>query len=290
MAQVSVELKSATNFFQPHPVPGTADEEQGGASASCKDLNLRGSNVVCDEGEESSECKDGDDVALRMPDLENVSPAHHNLRNAFLRRVYGILTLQLALTVAICAFCALLDPVRGVLLGSPRLFIYGSIIPSLITLIAMHRMQKVHPWNAVLLFAFTVFESMTLGVVSAVYFRGGMAHLLVEAAALTLLIFFCLTAYVFISKKDFSFLGGFLFTALCVMTILGFVNIIFGFQASYIYLGAGVILFCGLILYDTSNIMKKYSYDEYIMACIDLYLDILNLFLYILRLLSSSRN
>ena len=51
----------------------------------------------------------------------------------------------------------------------------------------------------------------------------------------------------------------------------------------------GAVMFSGFLVVDTQKIMKKLSTDEYIMASIDLYLDILNLFLYILRILNESK-
>ena len=58
-------------------------------------------------------------------------------------------------------------------------------------------------------------------------------------------------------------------------------------QVHFLYSACGALLFVGFILYDTSNILRNLSYDDYIIGAIQLYLDILNLFLYILQLLSS---
>ena len=52
----------------------------------------------------------------------------------------------------------------------------------------------------------------------------------------------------------------------------------------------GALLFCGFIIFDTHMIMHKVSTEEYIMASIELYLDFINLFLYILRILQAARN
>jgi len=52
-----------------------------------------------------------------------------------------------------------------------------------------------------------------------------------------------------------------------------------------VYAGLGALLMCGFIVYDTCELIKRYSYDEYIWAAIAIYSDIVNLFLYILALL-----
>jgi FtsH-binding integral membrane protein len=214
---------------------------------------------------------------------------HVNLRNAFIRRVYGILSAQLILTVAICCFCALYQPMTETVLGYPRTFMYGSMIPSLVLIIALHFMKNSHPWNVVLLGLFTVCESLMIGVLAAAYKTAGMTDVLLSAAGLTLGIFLCLTAFVFISKKDFSFMGGFLFAGLFIMIGWGLLNLIFGWRVHFLYSACGALLFVGFILYDTSNILRNLSYDDYIIGAIQLYLDILNLFLYILQLLSSRK-
>ncbi len=61
-------------------------------------------------------------------------------------------------------------------------------------------------------------------------------------------------------------------------------------QTSLLYSLCGCALFCGFIVYDTQRITTIYGYDDYLLAAIDLYLDIVNLFLYILSLMSRSRN
>jgi FtsH-binding integral membrane protein len=88
---------------------------------------------------------------------------------------------------------------------------------------------------------------------------------------------------------DFTFLGGALFSCLTCLIIWGALNAIFGWHASWVYALLGALVFCGYILFDTSRIVHKFGYDDYIIAAIDLYLDIINLFLFILDLLGRSK-
>jgi len=55
-----------------------------------------------------------------------------------------------------------------------------------------------------------------------------------------------------------------------------------------IYGGLASLIFCGYIIYDTDNIIKRYTYDEYIWAAVSLYLDVINLFLSLLQLLRAA--
>lgn len=107
----------------------------------------------------------------------------------------------------------------------------------------------------------------------------------------TATIFIALTVFTFQTKIDFSFLGAGLFV---VLSALIWVNIIGFFipypsEASRAIAVIGVILFSLFILYDTSMIMHRVSPEDWVLAVVDLYLDILNLFLYLLRLLGSKK-
>jgi FtsH-binding integral membrane protein len=113
-----------------------------------------------------------------------------------------------------------------------------------------------------------------------------------QAFALTAITFGGLTMYVVFSKKDFSFMSGFLMVGLITIVIGSLLNM-FLFQSPMMHFmmsGVGVILFSGFILYDTSNIMRNYATDEYISATLALYLDILNLFTALLSILGLSRD
>jgi FtsH-binding integral membrane protein len=79
-----------------------------------------------------------------------------------------------------------------------------------------------------------------------------------------------------------------LFGLLWIVVIIGFVGIFIPFSTTFdLFVAIGTaILFCGFIIYDTHNIMNRLSPEEYITASVDLYLDFINLFLSILRILN----
>ena len=145
--------------------------------------------------------------------------------------------------------------------------------------------------NYVALFGFTSFVGFIIAPVLSLY-EGAYPGIVGQAAFLTVLVFGALTAYVFVSKKDFSFLGGMLFVGLIALIIGGLANMLF-FKSS----GAGywmawitVFLFSGFVLYDTSQIIHRYDAKGYCAAALSLFLDFFNLFMAILRILSGNRN
>ena len=97
---------------------------------------------------------------------------------------------------------------------------------------------------------------------------------------LTASVFISLTTYVMVTKKDFSFLGGGLFAALLILIVWGIMNSIFdfGLGGRMVFSLIGALIFVGYILYDTSLIIHHYGPDDYVIAAVTLYLDIINLF------------
>jgi modulator of FtsH protease len=138
-----------------------------------------------------------------------------------------------------------------------------------------------------LVFALTGFLGVTLGPILSHYLELPNGNLLVmQALGGTALIFFALSAYAFKSKKDFSFLGGFLFAGMIVVFFAMLATIFFQIPALALTVSAGfMLLACGFILYETSNIVRG-GETNYVMATVSLYVSIYNLFLSLLHILS----
>ncbi len=120
------------------------------------------------------------------------------------------------------------------------------------------------------------------------------SEMVMQALGGTAIIFFSLSAYVLTSKKDFSFMGGFLFAGMMVV-IVGMVggmiaSYFFGVDVSIFRLalsGAIVLLMSGFILFDTSRIING-GETNYIMATVSLYLNIYNLFTALLHIIGAT--
>ncbi|KAL7583963.1 protein LIFEGUARD 2 [Lactuca sativa] len=207
------------------------------------------------------------------------------LRWSFIRKIYSIVAIQLLLTVAVGAVVVSYHPIVTFMTtttGGLVCYIVLIIAP-FITLCPLYYYHQRHPINYLLLAIFTVTLAFAIGLTCA--FTSG--KVILEAAILTAVVVVSLTLFTFWAARrgyDFNFLGPFLFGAIMVLMVFSLIQIFFplGKISVMIYGCLASIVFCGYIVYDTDNLIKRYTYDEYIWASISLYLDIINLFLSLL--------
>ncbi|VDD76670.1 unnamed protein product [Mesocestoides corti] len=115
--------------------------------------------------------------------------------------------------------------------------------------------------------------------------------IILQALTITAAITTGLTLYTMQTKRDFSSWGACIGALLMAVFLGGITNVFFGSPAIHLALSiAGAFIFACLLIFDTQMIMQRFSAEEYIAASITLYLDILNLFLYILRILQATNN
>lgn len=226
-----------------------------------------------------------------QPDKDKLKKLSEDvLRAGFLRKVYGLLASQLVLTVIIAAICmyvpAITKTFAAVAAAQTWWLRLAFMVPPALSLLMLHFCKDSYPANYIFLFVFTLCIGLKLGFICAVFSALGFGHLIIQAASITAVIFVGLTMYTIYSGKDFSYLGGFLYTMLWGLVITGFLAVFFPSLREGLLVGfIGAATFCGYILYDTWRLTKKLGYDDYITATIELYLDIVNLFLYILDIL-----
>ena len=210
------------------------------------------------------------------------------VQRGFLRKVYGILCLQLLCTVAMC-WAVMAHPAINLLVLKNSWLVMAAIIPTLALIFGLHMYKNSYPTNMVLLGLFTLIESFTVSVVCAHYEAHGVGELVGIAWGITLLIFTVLTLMVMISGVDFSFMGMFLPPALFAFFIYAVFCFFMGIHTGYTFAFMGALLFSAFIVYDTHQIMTRMGCDDYVIACIEHYLDIINLFLMILELLGGGK-
>ncbi|OIW06943.1 hypothetical protein TanjilG_18331 [Lupinus angustifolius] len=211
------------------------------------------------------------------------------LRWGFIRKVYIIISTQLLFTAAFASIFIFFEPARHFARYNPYALIvlFCAIIVTIIALLVLSKFYNKHPVNLFLLALYTLGMSITVGFSCA--FSKGI--IIAEAAFLTGVVVGSLTLYTFWAVKrgtDFSFLGPFLFASLMVLLMFAIIQMFFplGPLGRMVFSAVGALLMCGFIVYDTCEIIKRYSYDDYIWAAISIYGDIINLFLYILTLLN----
>ena len=208
------------------------------------------------------------------------------VKAGFIRKVYGLLSIQLLFTTVFGAFFMFHEPTRHFVLANQGM-LFGASIAPFGFLGALYCYKDRHPLNLGLLSGFTLSIAYTVGVVCALYKEAGIGFIVIEAFVLTAAVFVSLTAYVHLTKKDFSFLGGGLFAGLIILLVWSLMGAFFDFGQGgrMVFSLFGALLFVGYILYDTSLILHHFGPDDYIIATVQLYLDFINLLLYLMEIL-----
>ncbi len=205
-------------------------------------------------------------------------------RNQVLRNTYWLLALSLIPTV-IGALVGLSSAVPMIMARSPIMGILVYFGSAFGLMWAIQR-NKDSGAGVLLLLAFTFFMGVMLSQILSVAL--GMAHggeLIAMAGSATAAIFFSLAMYTSVSKRDFSFMGNFLFAGLILLILASIANIFLAIPAMAIAISAiGALLFTGYLLFDLSRIVNG-GETNYITATLAVYLDIYNLFVSLLNLL-----
>lgn len=212
-------------------------------------------------------------------DDEEITPLTSEEVNKLLKNTYGLL----GLTLLFSTFTAYLglnqDP-----------YSYSRIMVFVVSVILMFATFGLRNsvWGLVSIFAFTGWMGYWMGPIIGFYLEmenGGT--IITTAAGMTAMAFFGLSAYVLATKRDFSFMENFLFAGLIVCIIGGLLACFSSIPAMMLAVCAiGVLVFCGYILYDTSQLIHG-GETNYIVATVSLYLDVINLFLYLMHILGA---
>jgi len=199
--------------------------------------------------------------------------------NKVLRNTYTLLSM----TLLFSALCAGIAMNMNLPFFSPVLTLVGYF--GLLFLTTKFRNSSM---GLVFVFMLTGFMGLTLGPIMNMYLAtANGSQLVMTALGGTGVIFLGPSGYVLTSRKDFSFMGGFLMTGILVAFLAGIGALVFNMPAlSLAVSGMFVLLMSGLILYQTSEIIHG-GETNYIMATVTLYISIYNLFLSLLHLLSA---
>ncbi|HNL92226.1 MAG TPA: Bax inhibitor-1 family protein, partial [Pseudomonadales bacterium] len=220
----------------------------------------------------------------RIKDIYTNSAPVAAQRNQVLRNTYWLLGLSM-LPTALGAIIGVQMNLAMLFAGSPfmavMLFLAGSF--GFMWAIGKNRDSGL---GVGLLLGFTLFMGLMLSIslTAALQFRNG-GSLIAMAAGGTGIIFFSLATLATVSKRDFSFMGKFLFIGLIMLLVASIANIFFAMPAMSLTISAiAVMLFSAYILYDVSNIVNG-GETNYVIATLQIYLDIYNLFVNLLNLL-----
>jgi len=204
-------------------------------------------------------------------------------QNQVLRNTYMMLALTMIPTVVGAYIGTTMD--FAFMAASPimsSLLMFGAMIGMMFAVTALRNSV----WGVVALLGFTFVAGLFLGPIlqAALHFRNG-AQLVGMAAGGTGIIFFSLATIATVTKKDFSFMGKFLFIGLILVVVASLANLFFQIPALSLTISAiAVLIFSAYILFDVSRIVHG-GETNYVMATLGLFLSIYNLFISLLHLL-----
>ena len=219
----------------------------------------------------------------RLP-LEQAGGTQVVERNRVLRNTYWLLALSLLPTIggALVGGQMNLARVFATYPIAAPLVMFGVMIGSLFVVTALRNSA----WGVAALFGFTFIAGLALTPIltyAAGFANGG--QLVALAGGMTAVIFFALAGFATVTKKDFSFMGKFLFVGLILLIVASLANLFFQIPAVSLTISAvAVLLFSAFILFDVSRIVNG-GETNYVMATMSLFLNIYNLFTSLLHLL-----
>jgi len=211
----------------------------------------------------------------------------------FIRKVYGILTGQLLFTTIFSAGCyAMKDnhAFLGLMLNPAVVVLVLVLYIASICALVCCRMDKSVPLNYILLAVFTSCVSYIVGFTCLRY----DPVTVVEAAGLTAAMTLAISIYAIRTKTDFTIFGPICYIVGLVFCVVGLFAALWGPSMRLAFCCIGVILFSFYLLMDTQMIIggknRRYQIDadSYILGAVTLYLDIINIFLYLLEILNRS--
>ncbi|MCK5920680.1 MAG: Bax inhibitor-1/YccA family protein [Methylococcales bacterium] len=217
---------------------------------------------------------------MRLNEVMQRSEAQVLEINKVLRNTYALLSMTLLFSAATAGLSMMMNMAPM----SPFLTLIGYF--GLLFLTTKYSQSST---GLIFIFALTGFMGLTLGPILNMYltFMSNGAELIMTALGGTGIIFLGLSGYVLTSRKDFSFLGGFLMVGILVAFLAGLVGMLFSIPALSLAVSAMfILLMSGMILYQTSEIIHG-GETNYILATISLYVSIYNLFLSLLHILGA---
>ncbi|CAB3368048.1 Hypothetical predicted protein [Cloeon dipterum] len=211
------------------------------------------------------------------------------VRRRFMVKVYSMLSLQLIVLFGSCLAIRTVPHVEEFVRAHPELILIGFVFQfTLLLLMCCNpNMIRSHPLNLFILTIFTLSNTLSISAVSVIY----RTDTLLYTIGATLMVFMVLTLFAAQTCIDFTVCGGIMLTLTFLLLLLGLVAIyVHQDTLLLVYHGIGAFLFCAYIVYDTQMIMGGHRYalspEDYIMATIMLYMDVVNVFLNMLGIIN----
>ena len=215
------------------------------------------------------------------------------LREGFIVKVFGIVAYQVIIVFLVVLLGFMNSTFRHLILTSSSLLILAALISFVSIFIPIYSpiLFRLVPQNYIIL---TIFSLSYSWIIASYTLRFTATSVLI-ALILTIAMVTCLIIYAFYTKTDFTIFGGTLFTSLSLLVLCSLFLIFFRIKLLYmIYIYVGLIIFCIYLIYDVQlligNSERKFSEDDYILAAINIYLDIIAIFIRLLEIFGSKNN
>ena len=204
-------------------------------------------------------------------------------RATLVRRTYGLVFVGIVVSLLGAAFAFTQAALMNAVAAHPIITMLCWFAP----LWMAQTQSRNYPRNVILTLLFTFIVGVWLAPMMLYYLRM-QPGVLGEAGLLTFSAFGILTLYATFSRRDFSAWGGFFTVGLFVLFATMLIGMFFPSVGGSLWIaGAGVLVFSGLLVFDTWRITRsgQFGENDYVIAAVTIYLDLLNLFLFILSLL-----
>jgi len=208
-------------------------------------------------------------------------------RATLVRRTYGLVFVSVIVTAIGVAFGFTQPALMQAVAQHPFITMIAMFAPLWMAMQSRHQ----YPKNLILTLLFTFVEGIWISPLLYMA-EHGSPGIVGQAGILALSTFGVLSLYAVMSKRDFSAWGSFFIVGLWVLIATSLINIFVGSAMASLWIAAGTVLvFSGLLVFDTWRIVRsgQYGPDDYVPAAVNIYLDLLNLFLAIISLLGGGR-
>ncbi len=207
-------------------------------------------------------------------------------RAQLVRRTYSLVFVSVLVTIASAMFALSQPSLLQAVAAHPWIAMIATFVPLLLAMNA----REAFPVNIGLVLLYNVAVGVWISPFLYIYGQR-QPGLITQAALLTIGAFGVLTAYAFTSRRDFSAWGSFFTVGLWVLIGSMLLNLFFKSPGLDLALASiTVLVFSGLLVFDTWRIRNVFGPNDYVIAAVQIYLDLLNLFLAIIRIFGGRRN
>ncbi|XP_053250991.1 protein lifeguard 1 isoform X1 [Podarcis raffonei] len=277
-------------YAQPHP--GVAVDPDSGARRPVYVVWRGGTADSRIAPVHSNYHEDGPPSYYDNPDFPPTNWEDKTIRQAFIRKVFLVLTIQLSVTFAFVAIFTFVKGVKGFVRKNVWTYYvsYVFFFISLIVLSCCGEFRRKHPWNLVAMSILTLSLSYMVGMIASFYDTDAV----IMAVGITTVVCFTVVIFSLQTKYDFTSCRGVLIVCLVVLFIFAILCIFIRNRIlQIVYASLGALLFTCFLAMDTQMIIGNkqlaISPEEYIFAALNLYTDIINIFLYILAIIGRAK-